>query len=58
MKIYIVLKHSYWSNVDTMVFATADRGYAKSYCDEKNRKSIGYCHYTVRMMKLKEVGRG
>ena len=55
MKIYVVLRHNYCLDKDVIVFATADREYAKNYCEEKNRRKWGYHHYRVKGMKLKEV---
>lgn len=55
MKIYVVLRHDYYLDKDVIVFATADREYAKNYCEEKNRRKWGYHHYRVKGMKLKEV---
>lgn len=55
MKIYVVLRHNYYLDKDTIIFATADREYAKTIVKKKNQRKWGYHHYRVKGMKLKEV---
>lgn len=54
MKIYVVLRHDYYLDKDTIVFATADREYAENYCKGKNQSERSPRHYRVKGMKLKE----
>lgn len=55
MKIYVVLRHNYYTDEDVIVFATSNRNYAKNYCEKKNQSKWACSHYRVKGMKLKEA---